>query len=137
MFEKVTGDVMGPLEVRGSLEIEGTLHGGACVYGQFDMAGVVEGPIEVRLDGHADLEAIVNGDVHVRSGKFRMRGIINGLLGAKPGADVQVAVGTIINGRRLELDGTFTPVEPGINFSFDENVTMMQMQPDASWTPVG
>ncbi|MPQ99780.1 hypothetical protein GB931_18025 [Modestobacter sp. I12A-02628] len=137
MFDKITGDVMGPLEIKGGLEINGTLHGGAVVTGQLDMIGIVDGPLEVRLDGHADVEAIVKGDVHIRSGRLRMRGIIEGRLGAKPGsADVQLAVGTVINGRRLEADGTFTPMQPGTEFSFPDDVAMMALQPDASWARV-
>ncbi len=137
MFEKLTGDVRGPLEVKGALEINGTLHGGAVVTGTLDLIGTCNGPLEVRLDGHADIEAVVRGNVLVRSGKLRLRGIIDGVLGAEPGADVQLAVGTILNGRRLEADGTFTPVQGSFGFSIPDDAQMMRLQSDATWTPVG
>lgn len=137
MFEKLTGDVQGPLDVKGALEIEGTLHGGAVVTGTLDFQGTCNGPIEVRLDGHADIEGVVHGDVHARGGKLRLRGILDGLLGAKPEADVQFAVGTVLNGRRLEADGTFTPVQGPSTFSIADDALMMRLQPDGSWTPAG
>jgi hypothetical protein len=137
MFEKLTGNVQGPLEVHGAVEIEGTLHGGAVVTGTLDLIGTCNGPIEVRLDGHADIEAVVHGNVLARSGTLRLRGIIEGLIGAEPGSDVQLAVGTIVNGRRLEADGTFTPVTGSFGFKIPDDAQMMRLQPDASWTPVG
>ncbi|RBY86562.1 polymer-forming cytoskeletal protein [Blastococcus sp. TF02A-30] len=135
MFKKLTGHVQGPLAVNGALEIEGTLHGGATVTGQLTLTGTCNGPIEVRLDGQADVSAVVNGDVHVRGGKLRFRGIIDGLLGIKPEADVLFAVGTILNGRRLEEDGSWTPVRGPVRFNIPEDAPMMRAQPDGSWVP--
>jgi len=135
MFQKISGDVQGPLDVKGALEIEGTVHGGAIVTGTLDLIGTCHGPIEVRLDGHADVEAVIHGDVHARGGTLRFRGIIDGRLGVKPEADVLVAVGTILNGRRLEQDGTFTPVEGPFSFSIPDDAPMMRPQADGSWAP--
>lgn len=136
MFEKLTGDVQGPLQVKGALEIEGTLHGGAVVTGTLDLRGTCNGPLEVRLDGHADIEGMVNGDVHAHGGRVRLRGIVAGVLRGKPGADVQFAVGTVLNGRRLETDGTFTPAPGPLQFSIADDALMMRLQADGSWTPV-
>lgn len=137
MFEKLTGDVAGPLEVKGALAIDGTLHGGAVVTGTLDFRGTCAGPLEVRLDGHADVEGVVRGDVHARGGKLRLRGIIDGRLGVKDGADVLVAVGTVLNGRRLEEDGSFTPIgERGV-FSIPDDAPMMRPQADGNWVPAG
>ena len=133
MFKKLTGDVQGPLEVKGALQIDGTVHGGAVVTGTLDLHGTIVGPLEVRLDGHADIEGIVHGDVHARSGKLRFRGIIDGRLGVKEGADVLVAVGTVLNGRQLEADGSFTPMEPKTTFNIADEAPMMRPQPDGSW----
>jgi hypothetical protein len=135
MFQKISGDVQGPLDVKGALEIEGAVHGGAVVTGTLDLIGTCHGPLEVRLDGHADVEAVIHGDVHARGGKLRFRGIIDGRLGVKPEADVLVAVGTILNGRRLEQDGTFTPVEGPFSFSIPDDAPMMRPQADGSWAP--
>jgi cytoskeletal protein CcmA (bactofilin family) len=135
VFKKLTGDVQGPLEVNGALEIDGTLHGGAVVTGTLDLRGACNGPLEVLLDGHADVEAVVHGDVHVRSGKLRIRGIIEGRLGIKPGADVLVAAGTILNGRRLEADGSFTPVEGRAQFSIPDDAPMLRPEADGPWAP--
>ncbi len=107
------------------------------VTGQLDLIGTCNGPIEVRLDGHADIEAVVRGNVLARGGTLRLRGILEGVLGAEPGADVQLAVGTIVNGRRLEADGTFTPVEGSFGFNIPDDAQMMRLQSDATWTPVG
>lgn len=135
MFKKLTGDVEGPLEVRGALDVEGTLHGGAIVTGTLDLRGTCHGPIEVRLDGHADIEAVVHGDVHARGGRLRFRGILNGRLGVKPGADVLLAAGTILNGRRLEADGTFTPVEGPSTFHIPDDAPMLRPQDEGPWVP--
>ena len=136
MFEKLTGDVQGPLEVKGAVEIDGTLHGGAVVTGTLDLRGTCDGPLEVRLDGHADVEGVVHGDVHVRGGKLRIRGIIDGRLGIKEGADVLVAVGTLLNGRRLEADGSFTPMSGQGTFRIEDDAPMLRPQPEGNWTPV-
>lgn len=136
MFEKLTGDVEGPVEVHGELEIAGTLRGGAMVFGTLDLTGVVEGPIVVREAGHADIEAVVHGDVHVDGGKLTLRGIIAGRLGATPQADVQLAAGSVVNGRRLQYDGTFAEVDMDIPFGFTDDVTMFRLQPDATWSLV-
>ena len=135
MFKKVTGHVQGPLEVNGALEIEGTLHGGATVTGKLDLIGTCNGPLEVRLDGHADVEAVVHGDVHARGGKLRFRGIIDGRLGMKPEADVLFAVGSILNGRQLEEDGSWTPVQGPFQFNIPDDAPMMRPQPDGTWVP--
>lgn len=135
MFQKLTGNVQGPLDVRGAIEIDGTLHGGAVVTGTLDLRGTCDGPLEVRLDGHADVEGIVLGDVHARGGKLRLRGIIDGRLGVKPEADVLFAVGTILNGRRLEQDGSFTPVGQSGTFSIPDDAPMMRPQADGNWVP--
>jgi hypothetical protein len=135
MFKKVTGDIQGPLEVKGALEIEGTLHGGATVYGKLDLIGTCHGPITVLFDGHADIEAVVHGDVHARGGKLRLRGVIDGRLGIKPEADVLLAAGTIINGRQLQADGTLTEVQGPFKFSVPDDAPMLRPQPDGSWAP--
>ncbi|MGY1838260.1 MULTISPECIES: hypothetical protein [unclassified Modestobacter] len=136
MFEQqLTGDVQGPLEVTGSVAIKGTLHGGAVVTGQLDLDGTVNGPIEVRLDGRADIKAIVHGDVHARGGTLRISGIIDGRLGVKEGADVQVAVGTVLNGRQLLPDGTFTQLSGHGQFRIPEDAAMLRPQEDGAWIP--
>jgi cytoskeletal protein CcmA (bactofilin family) len=135
VFQKLTGDVQGPLEVKGALEIDGTLHGGAVVTGTLDLRGTCNGPIEVRLEGSADVEAVVHGDVHARGGKLRFRGIIDGRLGVKEEADVLVAVGTVLNGRRLESDGSFTPISGQGSFQIPDDAPMMRPQQDGNWTP--
>jgi hypothetical protein len=135
MFEKVTGNVQGPLEVKNVLGIDGTLYGGATVYGKLDLTGTCHGDITVLLDGQADINAVVHGDVHARGGKLRLRGIIDGRLGVKPGADVLVAVGTVLNGQRLEADGTFTGMKPGSQFKIADDAQMMRPQADGKWTP--
>ncbi len=133
MFQKLTGDVQGPLEVKGALEIEGTLHGGAIVTGTLDLRGTCLGPLEVRLDGHADVEGIIRGDVHARGGKLRLRGVVDGRLGVKPGADVQFAVGSVLNGRQLGEDGSFTVVEKAGKYSIPDDATMMRPEEDGTW----
>ena len=133
MFEKLSGVVQGPLEVKGALQIDGTVHGGALVTGTLDLHGEIVGPLEIRLDGYADVEGVVHGDVHARSGKLRFRGIIDGKLGFKEGADVLLAVGTVLNGRRLEADGSFTPMEPKTTFAIADDAPMMRPQSDGSW----
>ena len=133
MLEKLTGDVQGPLEVKGALQIDGTVHGGAIVTGRLDLRGTCEGPLEVRLDGQADVEGVVHGDVHARGGTLRLRGIIDGRLGIKEGADVLVAVGTVLNGRQLGADGAFTPMEPETTFNIADDAPMMRPRPDGSW----
>ncbi|SFL93157.1 polymer-forming cytoskeletal protein [Geodermatophilus ruber] len=136
MFETLTGDIQGPLEVRGMVKVDGTVRGGAIVSnGRLELRGKVQGPLEVRLDGQADVAAIVEGDVHARGGTLVFRGIITGRLGVKPGADVQVAVGTVLNGRRLEADGSFTQLQPPIELSIRGDAPMMRPQEDGSWAP--
>jgi cytoskeletal protein CcmA (bactofilin family) len=135
MFQKVTGDVEGPLEVKGALEIDGTLHGGAIVTGMLDLQGTCHGPLEVRMDGHADVEGVVHGDIHARGGKLRFRGILAGRLGVKPEADVLFAVGSILNGRRLEEDGSWTPVEGPFRFNIPDDAPMMRPVSDGTWVP--
>ena len=39
-----------------------------------------------------------------------LRGVVRGRLGVKDGADVLVAVGTVLNGRQLLPDGSFVPL---------------------------
>jgi cytoskeletal protein CcmA (bactofilin family) len=133
VFDKLTGDVQGPIEVKGGLEIDGTLHGGAVVTGTLDLHGTILGPLEVRLDGHADVEGIVRGDVHARGGKLRLRGVVEGRLGVKEGADVLFAVGSVLNGRRLEADGSFTTVEKAGKYSIPDDAPMMRPQADGAW----
>jgi cytoskeletal protein CcmA (bactofilin family) len=136
MFEKLTGDVQGPLDVKGAIEIDGTLHGGAVVTGTLDFRGTCLGPIEVRLDGHADIEGVIRGDVHARGGKLRLRGILDGRLGVKDGADVLIAAGTILNGRRLEADGTSTPMSGQGSFQIPDDAPMLRPQQDGTFAPV-
>lgn len=135
MIDKVSGDVQGPLEVKGALQIDGTLHGGAVVLGMLDLQGTCRGPLEVRLDGHADVEGVIYGDVHARGGRLLFRGILEGRLGVKEGADVQFAVGSILNGRQLEEDGSWTPVQGPYRFNIADDAPMMRPQPDGSWVP--
>ncbi|MCV2488584.1 hypothetical protein OF117_04340 [Geodermatophilus sp. YIM 151500] len=134
MLQKLTGDVQGPLDVRGALSVEGTIHGGAVVTGRLELRGTCQGPLEVRLDGQADVNAIVNGDVHARGGILRLRGVVNGRLGVKEGADVLVAVGTVLNGRRLEADGTFTQLQGKGTFSISDDAPMMRPRENGNWT---
>jgi len=134
MLQKLTGDVQGPLEVTGSVEINGTLHGGAVVTGQLALDGTCNGPIEVRLDGRADVNGIVHGDVHARGGTLRIRGIIDGRLGVRDGADVLVASGTVLNGRQLQDDGTFAALPRQGNFSIPADAPMWRPQEDGNWT---
>src|SRR4051812_38795961 len=135
MFQKVTGDVQGPLEVKGALEIEGTVHGGAVVTGTLDLIGTCHGPIEVRLDGHADVEGVVHGDVHARGGKLRFRGIIDGRLGVKPEADVLFAAGSILNGRRLGGGGSRAPGEGPLSFNNPEGPPPPPPPGGGRWAP--
>ena len=134
MFEKLTGDVQGPLEVKGAVQIDGTVHGGAVVTGTLDLHGTCDGPLEVRLDGYADVEGIIRGDVHARGGKLRVRGIIDGRLGLKEGADVLISVGTILNGKQLQDDGTFMSVPRGTRFSIPDGAAMYRPREDGNWT---
>ncbi|OMQ15641.1 hypothetical protein A7K94_0208065 [Modestobacter sp. VKM Ac-2676] len=134
MFEKLTGDVQGPMEIKGAIEIDGTLHGGAIVIGQLDLRGTCNGPLEIRLDGSADVDGIVHGDVHARGGKLRIRGIIDGRLGVKDGADVLVAVGTVLKGRQLQADGTFTELSGQGSFRIEDDAPMMRPQTEGNWT---
>lgn len=136
MLEKLTGEIQGPLEVTGSVEIEGTLHGGAVVTGQLDFQGTCFGPIEVRLDGDADIDGIVHGDVHARGGKLRLRGILDGRLGVKEGADVLIAAGTVINGRQLQADGSFVQLPQSGSFQIEDRPPMLRPQPDGTFAPV-
>ncbi|WNV74766.1 hypothetical protein [Geodermatophilus sp. DSM 44513] len=138
MFQTLTGDVQGPLEVSSLVKVDGTVHGGALVTGgRLELRGTVQGPLEIRLDGQADVVAVVNGDVHARGGTLVFRGVINGRLGVKPGADVQVAVGTVLNGRRLEADGSFTQLQGPGELTIREDAPMMRPQEDGTWTPAG
>jgi cytoskeletal protein CcmA (bactofilin family) len=131
--QQLTGDVQGPLQVTGAVEINGTLSGGAVVTGRLDMKGTVHGSIEVRLDGRADINAIVHGDVHARGGTLRIAGIIEGRLGVKEGADVLVAAGTVLNGRQLQADGTFTELSGQGSFRIEDDAPMMRPQPQGNW----
>jgi hypothetical protein len=136
MFQKLTGDVQGPLEVNGALEIEGTLHGGAVVTGTLNLHGTCNGPLEVRLDGQADIDGIVRGDVHARGGKLRVRGVIDGRLGVKEGAEVLVAAGSVLNGRQLATDGTFRPLDGQGKVSIPDDAALLRPQSDGPWAPV-
>jgi hypothetical protein len=133
VYEKLTGDVQGPIEIKGAVAIEGTVHGGAVVIGSLDLHGTCLGPLEVRLDGNADVTGIVRGDVHARGGKLRVRGVVDGRLGVKDGADVLFAVGSVLNGRRLEADGSFTPVEKTGKYSIADDAPMMRPQSQGAW----
>ncbi len=136
MFETLTGDVQGPLDVTGLVRIDGTLHGGAVVTGRLELAGTCHGPIEIRLDGQADIAAVVHGDVHARGGRLRFRGILDGRLGVKD-ADVAFAVGSVLNGRRLESDGSFSPVEGPGRFEIPQDAPMLRPTENGNWTPAG
>ena len=136
MLEKLTGDIQGPLEIKGLVEVNGTVRGGIVVTGTLDLNGTCDGPLEVRLDGHADVQGIVLGDVHARGGRLRFRGIIDGRLGIKDGADVLIAVGTILNGKQLQEDGTFVSVPKQGSFSIADDATMYRPQDDGNWTRV-
>ena len=135
MFQKLTGDVQGPLDVKGALEIDGTLHGGAVVTGTLDLRGTCHGPIEVRLEGHADIDGVVHGDVHARGGRLRFRGILDGRLGFKPEADVLFAVGTVLNGRQLQADGSFAPLDSSGHFKIPDDAPMMRPDAEGNWSP--
>jgi hypothetical protein len=134
MFETLTGDVQGPLEVKGAVKLKGTLHGGAVVTGRFELDGTSRGPIEILLDGQADVRGIVQGDVHARGGKLRLSGIVQGRLGIKEGADVLVAVGTVLNGRQLQHDGSFAPLPDTGEFRIAKDAPMMRPNENGNWT---
>ncbi len=134
MFQTLTGDVQGPLEVKGLVKIDGTLHGGAVVTGRLELTGTCHGDVTVRLDGSADISAVVHGDLHARGGKVVFRGILDGRLGVRDG-DVAFAVGSVLNGRRLEADGSFTEVtEPG-QFSISRDAPLLRPA-QGNWEPV-
>lgn len=135
MFETLTGDIQGPLEVKGAVKIQGTVHGGAVVTGSLELDGTCIGPIEVRLDGQADVRGIVEGDVHARGGKLRLRGVVRGKLGVKDGADVLVAVGTVLNGRQLLPDGSFVPLAAPGEYRIPSDAAMLRPTQNGPWTP--
>src|SRR5215218_2280935 len=135
MFETLTGDVQGPLEVKGAIKVQGTLHGGAVVTGRLELDGTCRGPIEVRLDGQADVRGIIEGDVHARGGKLRLSGVVRGKLGIKEGADVLVAVGTVLNGRQLQADGSFAPLPGAGEYRIPQDAPMMRPNENGNWTP--
>jgi cytoskeletal protein CcmA (bactofilin family) len=134
MFETLTGDVQGPLEVKGLVKVDGTLHGGAVVTGRLELEGTCHGPIEIRLDGRADIAAVVHGDIHARGGTLRFRGILDGRLGVKD-ADVAFAAGSVLNGRRLEADGSFTPLAGSGEFTIPGEAPMLRPNDNGNWTP--
>jgi cytoskeletal protein CcmA (bactofilin family) len=136
VFQTLTGDVQGPLEVKGLVKIDGTLHGGAVVTGRLELTGTCHGDITVMLDGQADVSAVVHGDLHARGGKVVFRGILDGRLGVRDGdADVAFAVGSVLNGRRLEADGSFTEItEPG-QFSIAQDAPLLRPA-EENWQPV-
>ena len=135
MFETLTGDVQGPLDVTGVVKIDGTVHGGAVVTGRFELNGTCRGPLEVRLDGQADVRGIVEGDVHARGGKLRLSGVVKGKLGVKEGADVLVAVGTVLNGRQLLPDGSFNPLPGPGDYHIPKDAAMLRPNQSGPWTP--
>jgi cytoskeletal protein CcmA (bactofilin family) len=134
VFQKLTGDVQGPLEVKGAVKVDGTLHGGAVVTGRLELEGTCHGPIEVHLDGQADIAAVVHGDIHARGGKLRFRGILDGRLGVKD-ADVAFAAGSVLNGRRLETDGSFTALAGSGEFTVLGDALMLRPNESGPWTP--
>lgn len=134
VLEKLTGNVEGPLLVDGELEIEGTLHGDAQVSGWLDLIGTCEGSIEVLEGGHADVEAAVHGDVRVQGGILRLRGVVSGTLAARRGADVALAVGTIVGGRQLRADGEFVFVQPPVEVQFADDAPMLWLTDQGTWT---
>ena len=135
MLETLTGDVQGPLEVKGAVKIDGTLHGGAVVTGRLELRGTCHGPIEIRLDGQADIAAVVHGDLHARGGRVVFRGILDGRLGVKDG-DVAFAVGSVLNGRRLEADGSFVELAGPGEFTISEDAPLLRPAENGNWTPV-
>ena len=135
MFETLTGDVQGPLDVKGVVKIDGTVHGGAVVTGRLELNGTCRGPLEVRLDGQADVRGIVEGDVHARGGQLRVRGVVTGKLGVKEGADVLVAVGTVLNGRQLLPDGSFNPLPGAGEYRIPKDAAMLRPNQSGPWTP--
>lgn len=135
MFETLTGDVQGPLEVKGAVKVQGTLHGGAVVTGRFEFDGTCRGPIEVRLDGQAEVRGVVEGDVHARGGSLRLSGVVQGKLGIKEGADVLVAVGSVLNGRQLQADGSFAPLPGGGEYRIPRDAPMLRPVENGNWAP--
>src|SRR4051794_17473794 len=135
MFETLTGDVQGPLEVKGAVKVQGTVHGGAVVTGRLELDGTCQGPLEVRLDGQADVRGIVEGDVHARGGRLRLSGVVKGKLGVKDGADVLVAVGTVLNGRQLLPDGSFAPLPGAGEYRIPRDAAMLRPNESGPWTP--
>jgi hypothetical protein len=115
VFETLTGDVQGPLEVKGAVTIDGTLHGGAVVTGRLQLNGTCNGPIEIRLDGQAEVNAVVHGDVHARGGKLRFRGVLNG--------------------RQLNADGSFSALEGKGKFSIPADAPLLRPNENGNWTP--
>ncbi len=136
MFQTLTGDVQGPLEVTGLVKIDGTLHGGATVTGRLELTGTCHGDLMVLLDGQADVRGIVEGDVHARGGKLRLSGVVKGRLGVKEGADVGVAIGTVLNGRQLLPDGSFTELPGAGEYRIPRDVAMLRPNAAGNWTPV-
>jgi cytoskeletal protein CcmA (bactofilin family) len=136
VFQTPTGDVQGPLEVRSLVKVDGTVHGGVIVTGgRFELDGTCRGPLEVRLDGQADVHGIVEGDVHARGGRLRLSGVVKGRLGVKDGADVLVAVGTVLNGRQLLPDGSFAPLPGAGDYYIPKDAAMLRPNESGPWTP--
>ncbi len=135
MFETLTGDVQGPLEVKGAVKVQGTLHGGAVVTGRLELDGTSRGPIEVLLDGQAEIHGVVEGDVHARGGTLRLSGAVHGRLGIKAGADVLMAVGTVLNGRQLQADGSFAPLTGAGEYRIPRDAAMLRPTENGNWTP--
>jgi cytoskeletal protein CcmA (bactofilin family) len=136
VFQTLTGDVQGPLEVRSLVKVDGTVHGGVVVTGgRLELDGTCRGPLEVRLDGQADVHGIVDGDVHARGGTLRLSGVVKGKLGVKEGADVLVAVGTVLNGRQLLPDGSFAPLPGAGEYRIPRDAAMLRPNESGPWTP--
>jgi cytoskeletal protein CcmA (bactofilin family) len=136
VFQTLTGDVQGPLEVHSAVKVDGTVHGGVVVTGgRLELDGTCRGSLEVRLDGQAEVHGIVEGDVHARGGKLRLSGVVKGKLGVKEGADVLVAVGTVLNGRQLLPDGSFNPLPGPGDYHIPKDAAMLRPNQSGPWTP--
>lgn len=133
MFQELTGDIAGPIEVPGALTVRGTVHGDIAVTGRLDLSGRCTGSLAVQLEGQAVVDALIEGQVHVRGGSLRFRGVIGTGLGARPGTDVRLAVGTVINGQSLQGDGSWAPAPTGVPIEFPVDVVELQFQSDGTW----
>src|SRR3954453_10899158 len=65
-------------------EVAGAVHGGVAVTGRLKLDGALVGPLEVRLDGQADVAASVNGDVQADGPAWR--GTCSGQAGSQASA---------------------------------------------------